>query len=30
MGTGTSARGKNSGKKSHIFCRRCGGHSYHL
>lgn len=21
--------GMKSGKKSHIICRRCGGHSYH-
>jgi large subunit ribosomal protein L37e len=22
--------GKKSGKTSHITCRRCGGHSYHI
>ncbi len=22
--------GKKSGKTSHITCRRCGGHSYHV
>ncbi|MEM3126524.1 MAG: 50S ribosomal protein L37e [Candidatus Woesearchaeota archaeon] len=29
MGTGTSAFGRKSGKKTHIYCRRCGEHSYH-
>jgi large subunit ribosomal protein L37e len=22
--------GRKSGKKSHIICRRCGGHSFHV
>lgn len=26
---GTPSHGKKSGKKSHLICRRCGGHSYH-
>ena len=30
MGKGTPANGKRSGKKSHIRCRRCGRHSYHV
>ena len=30
MGTGTAAKGKRSGKKNHIYCRRCGKHSYHV
>lgn len=30
MGTGTAAFGKKSGKKTHIKCRRCGSHSYHI
>ena len=30
MGKGTAAMGRKSGKKTHIRCRRCGGHSYHL
>lgn len=30
MGTGTAAMGKRSGKKSHIHCRRCGEHTYHI
>jgi len=29
MGTGTSAMGRKSGKKTHIYCRRCGKHTYH-
>lgn len=29
MGTGTSAMGRHSGKKTHIVCRRCGGITYH-
>ncbi|MFW6025056.1 MAG: 50S ribosomal protein L37e [Candidatus Woesearchaeota archaeon] len=27
---GTASKGRNSGKKSHIQCRRCGNHSYHI
>lgn len=27
---GTPSMGKRSGKKSHIYCRRCGQHSYHV
>ena len=27
---GTASMGKKSGKKSHIQCRRCGNHSYHV
>lgn len=30
MGTGTAAFGKHSGKKTHIMCRRCGNHTYHV
>ncbi|MFX1511113.1 MAG: 50S ribosomal protein L37e [Promethearchaeota archaeon] len=30
MGKGTPSRGKRSGKKTHIRCRRCGNHSYHV
>lgn len=29
MSKGTASMGRKSGKKSHITCRRCGGHSYH-
>jgi len=29
MTKGTPAMGRRSGKKTHIRCRRCGGHSYH-
>lgn len=29
MSKGTASMGMKSGKKSHIICRRCGGHSYH-
>jgi len=29
MSKGTASMGKKSGKKTHIYCRRCGGHSYH-
>ncbi|MBD3203782.1 50S ribosomal protein L37e [Candidatus Woesearchaeota archaeon] len=27
---GTYSMGKKSGKKSHIYCRRCGKRSYHI
>ena len=30
MTKGTASMGRKSGKKSHIPCRRCGGHSYHV
>lgn len=30
MTKGTSGHGRKSGKKTHIHCRRCGGHSYHV
>ncbi len=30
MSKGTASMGKKSGKKSHIICRRCGGHTYHV
>ena len=30
MVKGTASKGKRSGKKSHIRCRRCGRHSYHV
>ncbi|MBU0470371.1 MAG: 50S ribosomal protein L37e [Nanoarchaeota archaeon] len=30
MTKGTSSMGKKSGKKSHIPCRRCGSHAYHM
>lgn len=30
MSKGTPSRGKHSGKKTHISCRRCGNHSYHI
>ncbi|NQV08455.1 50S ribosomal protein L37e [Candidatus Woesearchaeota archaeon] len=30
MTKGTPSMGKKSGKKSHIICRRCGQHSYHV
>ncbi len=26
---GTPSKGKRSGKKTHVVCRRCGGHTYH-
>lgn len=29
MGKGTPARGKKN-KKTHIRCRRCGRHAYHI
>ncbi len=30
MSKGTASMGKQSGKKSHIACRRCGNISYHV
>ncbi|MCK5025444.1 MAG: 50S ribosomal protein L37e [Nanoarchaeota archaeon] len=30
MSKGTASMGKKSGKTSHIRCRRCGKHSYHV
>jgi len=30
MSKGTASMGKRSGKKSHIYCRRCGKHTYHV
>ena len=30
MGKGTPSMGKRSSKKTHIQCRRCGNHSYHV
>jgi large subunit ribosomal protein L37e len=30
MTKGTPSMGKKSGKTSHIRCRRCGEHSYHI
>ena len=29
MSKGTASMGKRSKGKTHIYCRRCGGHSYH-
>lgn len=29
MTKGTPSMGKRSGKKTHIYCRRCGKHTYH-
>lgn len=29
MTKGTASKGKHSKGKTHIMCRRCGGHSYH-
>ncbi len=29
MVKGTPSKGKRTGKKSHIRCRRCGRHAYH-
>lgn len=26
----TASMGRKSGKTSHIICRRCGNHSYHI
>jgi len=30
MSKGTPSKGKHSGKKTHIPCRRCGERSYHI
>jgi len=30
MGKGTPSKGKHSGKKTHIRCRRCGKVTYHM
>jgi len=30
MTKGTASHGKKSGKKTHIICRRCGDHTYHV
>ncbi|MBN2566839.1 50S ribosomal protein L37e [Candidatus Woesearchaeota archaeon] len=30
MSKGTASMGKRSGKKTHIRCRRCGKHTYHV
>ncbi|MBI1970090.1 50S ribosomal protein L37e [Candidatus Woesearchaeota archaeon] len=30
MTKGTPSMGKKSGKKNHIYCRRCGKHAYHI
>ncbi|MFT4310472.1 MAG: 50S ribosomal protein L37e [Candidatus Woesearchaeota archaeon] len=30
MAKGTAAKGKNNNKKSHIICRRCGQHTFHV
>ena len=30
MTKGTHSMGKKSGKKTHIRCRRCGKHTYHI
>ena len=30
MSKGTPSRGKHSKGQSHIPCRRCGNHSYHI
>ncbi|MBW2999999.1 50S ribosomal protein L37e [Candidatus Woesearchaeota archaeon] len=29
MTKGTPSMGRRSGKKTHIYCRRCGKHTYH-
>ena len=29
MSKGTPAKGRRTGKKTHIRCRRCGKHAYH-
>ena len=30
MSKGTPSKGKSTGKKTHIRCRRCGKHTYHV
>jgi len=30
MSKGTASMGRKSGKTSHIQCRRCGKHAYHI
>ncbi len=30
MSKGTASMGAKSGKRSHIVCRRCGKHAYHV
>ncbi len=30
MSKGTPSMGKHSGKVTHIHCRRCGQHTYHM
>ena len=30
MSKGTASMGRKSGKKTHIVCRRCGKHAYHV
>lgn len=30
MSKGTPSMGKHSSKKTHIRCRRCGNHAYHV
>lgn len=30
MSKGTPSMGKKSAKKTHIICRRCGRHSFHV
>ena len=30
MTKGTASHGKKSGKKTHIRCKRCGRHAYHI
>lgn len=29
MSKGTASMGKKSGKKTHVYCRRCGKHTFH-
>ncbi|MEK6960122.1 MAG: 50S ribosomal protein L37e [Nanoarchaeota archaeon] len=30
MTKGTPSMGKMNKRRSHIYCRRCGGHAYHI